>query len=45
MTPVNTFRVLFNKYFGTNLEILPDITYYQEKERGELVIYKPKKTF
>lgn len=27
MTPVNTFRVIFNHYFGTNLEILPDKSY------------------
>lgn len=42
MTSVNTFRILFNKYFGTNFEILPDVTYYQEKERGSFVIYRPK---
>jgi len=24
MTPVNTFRLVFNQYFGTNYEILPD---------------------
>jgi len=24
ITPVNTFRLLFNKYFGTNYEILPN---------------------
>jgi phosphoglycerol transferase MdoB-like AlkP superfamily enzyme len=27
ISPVNTFRVVFNKYLGTNLEILPDTTY------------------
>lgn len=28
ITPVNTFRVIFNEYFKTNYEPLPDITYY-----------------
>lgn len=42
MTPVNTFRIIFNKYFGTNFKLLPDITYYQEDERGNLVIYNTK---
>jgi len=25
---VNTFRIIFNEYFGTNYELLPDTTYY-----------------
>jgi len=45
MTPVNTFRILFNEYFGTNFAILPDIIYYQRDERDKLVIYKPKKYY
>ena len=28
ITPVNSFRLLFNLYFGTNLELLPDKYYY-----------------
>ncbi|OGO60522.1 MAG: hypothetical protein A2032_01310 [Chloroflexi bacterium RBG_19FT_COMBO_49_13] len=28
ISPVNTFRVIFNTYFGTNLDILPDINYF-----------------
>lgn len=28
ITPVNTFRVIFNEYFGTNLELLPDKSYF-----------------
>lgn len=40
MTPVNTFRLVFNRYFNANFERLPDITYYQEKESGKLAIYK-----
>lgn len=27
ITPVNTFRIVFNKYFGTSYELLPDKTY------------------
>lgn len=30
MTPVNTFRFIFNKYFGANLDILPDKNYVYE---------------
>ena len=26
-SPVNTFRILFNAYFGAHLELLPDVTY------------------
>src|SRR3990172_1465221 len=33
MTPVNTFRFIFNKYFGANLELLPDKNYvYQDED-------------
>ena len=32
MTPVNTFRFIFNKYFGANLNILPDKNYVYEDE-------------
>ena len=28
ITPVNSFRVIFNTYFGTNYRLLPDQTYY-----------------
>ena len=27
ITPVNTFRLLFNKYFGAGFVYLPDISY------------------
>lgn len=27
ITPVNTFRIVFNKYFGTKYELLPDKTF------------------
>jgi hypothetical protein len=28
ITPVNSFRIVFNKYFGSGLPILPDISYF-----------------
>lgn len=28
LSPVNSFRIIFNSYFGTDLEILPDLSYY-----------------
>jgi hypothetical protein len=28
ITPVNTFRLVFNTYFGQNLPLLPDVSYY-----------------
>ncbi len=28
LTPVNTFRVIFDQYFGENYPLLPDISYY-----------------
>jgi hypothetical protein len=28
LTPVNIFRLVFNTYFGQNLPLLPDISYY-----------------
>jgi hypothetical protein len=28
ITPVNTFRVILNKYFNGNLPLLPDVSYY-----------------
>lgn len=31
-TPVNTFRYVFNHYFGTNFEILPNLSYVFERE-------------
>jgi hypothetical protein len=30
ITPVNTFRVVFNTFFGTDLEMLPDTSYYSK---------------
>jgi hypothetical protein len=36
ITPVNTFRILFNKYFGTNYELLPDHTYLNFQGESEI---------
>ena len=33
ITPVNTFRVVFNTYFGGNYEILPDKSWYGHVEK------------
>lgn len=33
ITPVNTFRVLFNTYFDGNYEILPDISRYGDNQK------------
>ena len=32
ITPVNSFRVIFNEYFGTGLPLLPDRTYAHETD-------------
>ncbi len=35
ITPVNTFRIIFNKYFGTDYELLPDKTFLSfQGEKG-----------
>jgi hypothetical protein len=33
ITPVNSFRLVFNEYFGANYTLLPDISYYSNWER------------
>ncbi len=33
ITPVNTFRLVFNFYFNTNYELLNDLSYYSTYER------------
>jgi len=30
ISPVNTFRIIFNYYFGANYELLPDRSYYSD---------------
>ncbi len=32
ITPVNTFRIVFDKFFGENLKLLPDKTFYTSYE-------------
>jgi hypothetical protein len=32
ITPVNTFRVIFNNYFGQNLQLLKDVSLYSDYE-------------
>jgi len=32
ITPVNTFRVIFNQYFGQNLKLLDDVSLYSDYE-------------
>jgi hypothetical protein len=32
ITPVNTFRVIFNNYFGQNLQLLNDVSLYSDYE-------------
>lgn len=33
ITPVNTFRIIFNKYFGASLELLPDANFFSTYSR------------
>jgi hypothetical protein len=33
ITPVNSFRVVFNTYFGTSFPLLEDISYYSDRVR------------
>lgn len=33
ISPVNTFRVIFNRYFGANLPLLPDRHYFSDIQR------------
>ncbi len=40
ITPVNTFRVIFNKYFGTQLDLLEDVTYLSPQHSTEIVRVK-----
>jgi len=36
ISPVNTFRVIFNYYFGTNLDLLPDYTYHAIRDLSNI---------
>lgn len=37
ITPVNTFRVIFNKYLGGDYNILEDVTYLSPQKSAEIV--------
>ena len=37
LTPVNTFRIIFNKYFGTKLDILENKSFYPYNESREYI--------
>lgn len=34
MTPVNTFRIIFNEYFGSNLSLQEDKVYLKKRKKG-----------
>jgi hypothetical protein len=34
ISPVNSFRVVLNAYFGLDMELLPDETYFTNSEAG-----------
>ena len=38
ITPVNTFRVIFNTYFGANLPLLPDEAFFSKNEPNPKLI-------
>ncbi|MDH4156678.1 MAG: LTA synthase family protein, partial [candidate division Zixibacteria bacterium] len=38
MTPVNSFRIIFNRYFGTSFELLPNHNYFTARTRPYLFI-------
>jgi hypothetical protein len=42
ITPVNTFRIILNQYFGTNMEVLEDKSYIFNGTDFEDVTYKLK---
>jgi len=37
VTPVNTFRILFNKYLETNYSLLEDVTYLSPQNSAEII--------
>ena len=37
LTPVNSFRIVFNKYLGTDFPLLEDVTYLRARESKEIV--------
>jgi hypothetical protein len=45
ITPVNSFRLVFNTYFGTNLRMLDDTSYMLEKKHGQFEFVDACKTY
>jgi hypothetical protein len=41
ISPVNSFRLLFDRYFGTSFGLLPDITYRPVDDKTTLQAFKP----
>ena len=41
ITPVNTFRIIFNHYYDTNLEILDDTSYYSRYSKPYIYTIMP----
>ena len=44
ISPVNSFRVVLNRFFGTDLPLLPDESYYYHKPRINQFIKAPQET-
>jgi hypothetical protein len=42
ITPVNTFRTVFNLYFGTSYERLKDVSYYYSSSSDKYIIITPQ---
>jgi hypothetical protein len=38
ISPVNSFRVLFNTYFGGKLELLADTAYFYDDKRSQFLV-------
>ena len=37
ISPVNSFRLIFNCYFNTNFEYLDDLSFYYNQEKNDLI--------
>jgi hypothetical protein len=38
ISPINTFRIIFNHYFGTNYDLLEDKSYFLDKKNPDKII-------
>ena len=41
ISPVNTFKVVFNEYFGTQYDLLPNESYYSSTRQPYRFIHVP----